>query len=271
MKYPDPTRRILTLLLISCSMPMSWADWLADVSTLQNEQPHWMTPLVTVTPRLEQEYRLDILQIDQKNGGHVDNYGNGKGLELITPFAPVEVALSGPAYIHHPDSTAVNGWSDSSFLLKYRLLAANENNGNYIATIFMGGSLPTGSDHIGNGSAIYTPTLALGKGSGQMDIQSTLSYSLPVSNTQHLGHQLVWNTALQIHVNAFWPEIEYNQISYRDGPNSGERQGQVTLGTLWRHRIVNRLGLALGIGYEHPVTTFNTQKNTWIGTARLSF
>ncbi len=259
------------MILISCSISATWANWLNEVSALQDEQPHWMTPLVTVTPRLEQEYRVDILHIQQNNGSSVDNYGNGKGLELITPNAPIEVALSAPAWIDHPDTAARNGWTDSSFLLKYRLLAANENNGNYIATVFLGGSLPTGSAHIGNGSAIYTPTLALGKGAGMIDIQSTLSYSLPANNTQHLGHQLIWNTALQMHLDSFWPEIEYNQITYQDGPNSGERQGQLTFGALWRHHFVDRLGLSLGIGYEHPITVFSTQKNTWIGTARFTF
>src|SRR5690349_17368607 len=32
-------------------------DWLNMASATQAAQPHWMTPLVTVTPRLEQEFR----------------------------------------------------------------------------------------------------------------------------------------------------------------------------------------------------------------------
>ncbi len=33
----------------------------ARVSATQAEQPHWITPLVTVTPRLEQEIRTDFV------------------------------------------------------------------------------------------------------------------------------------------------------------------------------------------------------------------
>ena len=34
-------------------------SWLDMVSATQAAQPNWMTPLVTVTPRLEQEFRWD--------------------------------------------------------------------------------------------------------------------------------------------------------------------------------------------------------------------
>src|SRR5437868_1884320 len=35
--------------------------WFQRVSKTQAEQPHWITPLVTVTPRLEEEYRFDAV------------------------------------------------------------------------------------------------------------------------------------------------------------------------------------------------------------------
>ena len=41
-------------------------SWLDMVSASQAAQPNWMTPLVTVTPRLEQEFRWDVY--DQQNG-----------------------------------------------------------------------------------------------------------------------------------------------------------------------------------------------------------
>src|SRR5262245_25869161 len=37
------------------------ADCFARVLASKNEQPHWMTPVVTVTPRLEQEFRYDTV------------------------------------------------------------------------------------------------------------------------------------------------------------------------------------------------------------------
>jgi hypothetical protein len=37
-----------------------FADWFNMVSETQAEPPHWITPLNTTTPRLEQEFRYDI-------------------------------------------------------------------------------------------------------------------------------------------------------------------------------------------------------------------
>jgi hypothetical protein len=54
----------------------------ARVTETQNEQPHWITPLVTVTPRLEQELRTDFVHQYNSKGFAVWNYGNSKGLGL---------------------------------------------------------------------------------------------------------------------------------------------------------------------------------------------
>src|SRR6516165_6154488 len=42
-----------------------FTSWLDMVSATQAVQPNWKTPLVTVTPRLEQEFRSDFC--DQHN------------------------------------------------------------------------------------------------------------------------------------------------------------------------------------------------------------
>src|ERR1035437_7479796 len=59
------------------------ARYQARVTATQSAQPHWVTPLVTVTPRLEQEVRADFVR--QTNARRQDtwNLGNSKGLELI--------------------------------------------------------------------------------------------------------------------------------------------------------------------------------------------
>ena len=80
-------------------------SWLDMVSASQAAQPSWMTPLVTVTPRLEQEFRYD--QYDQKNGTgsqgngqRLINYGGpgGARVELI-PSYDWEVILAPPPYV----------------------------------------------------------------------------------------------------------------------------------------------------------------------------
>ena len=59
------------------------ATWFDMASRTQAEQPHWMTPLFTVTPRLEQELRYDQSFQSMQHGELLTNYGSGKGLELI--------------------------------------------------------------------------------------------------------------------------------------------------------------------------------------------
>ena len=118
-------------------------DWLNMVSASQAAQPHWMTPLVTVTPRLEQEFRFDFF--DQQNGGgtqgndyHILNWGGGKGLEFI-PTYNTEIILGFPPYEQatSPKGVETDAWGDYPiFLAKYRFISANEENGNYIVTGF---------------------------------------------------------------------------------------------------------------------------------------
>ena len=56
-----------------------------------------MTPLVTVTPRLEQEFRYDQLFETSANGSQTAVFDNGKGLELI-PTTTNEALLNLPAF-----------------------------------------------------------------------------------------------------------------------------------------------------------------------------
>jgi hypothetical protein len=77
-----------------------FADWFPRVTRVQSEQPHWVTPLVTVTSRLEEEFRYDQFWQSQPHGVTTDNFGGGKGLELI-PFQNVELILGVPAWIAH--------------------------------------------------------------------------------------------------------------------------------------------------------------------------
>jgi hypothetical protein len=56
----------------SASRVDSFIDaWFATSDAAKEAQPHWMTPVVTVTPRLEQEYRYD--QSWQRRPNFVDH------------------------------------------------------------------------------------------------------------------------------------------------------------------------------------------------------
>jgi len=85
-----------------------FVNWFPRVTKIQSEQPHWITPLVTVTPRLEEEVRYDQLWQANPHGVATDNFGAGKGLELI-PFQNTEIILGVPAWIAHNGSASAGG------------------------------------------------------------------------------------------------------------------------------------------------------------------
>lgn len=256
-----------------------FTNWLDNVSRTQESQPHWMTPLVTVTPRLEQEYRFDYNHLDKPKGAKLDNYGGGKGIEFI-PSENTEVIVGVPAYQEQDTqkaSTTGSGWGDESLLLKYRILSANEEHGNYIVSAFLGASFPTGSDLFTNHHTIITPTIAAGKGWGDreagVDVQTTLGMSIPTGGINELGKPLVWNTALQGHIWKLWPEIETNYTHWYDGPHSGKSQLVVTYGTtIGRFEIEKRIKAIVGLGYQTvqgtPEVTLN---HGMTATVRITF
>lgn len=251
-------------------------DWLAISDATKEAQPHWMTPVVTVTPRLEQEFRYDQAWQDRPRGVTLDNYGNAKGLELI-PTSDSEVIIGVPAYqVRETPTGRATGWADETLLLKYRFATANEERGNYIVTGFLGVTLPTGGEAFTNHKAIITPTLAAGKGWGSreagFDIQSTLGIAIPTGNTATLGKPVTWNTAFQAHTGLLWPELEVNHTYFKDGPNDGRSQTALTAGAvLGRFELNHRLRFIIGGGYQWVVSSFKTFNDTWLLTARVAF
>jgi len=258
-----------------------FTGWFPRTSRIQSEQPHWVTPIVTVTPRLEQEFRYDQFWQANPHGVATDNFGGGKGLELI-PFQNTEIILGVPAWIAHnghirrgtgKEKPATDGWADETFLIKYRLLSANEENGNYIVTAFMGFSAPTGDDGNSNHHAIFTPTIAAGKGLGNFDVQTTAGISLPNGGLQRLGMPLAWNTAFQYRVfRYFWPEFEVNYTWFPNGQREGQTQVFLTPGlVIGRIPVHERVGITAGFGYQVAVTHHPTYHHAAILTGRIPF
>ena len=245
-------------------------SYLARVSATQAEQPHWVTPLVTVTPRLEQELRTDFVSQPQSNKIRLWGYGNGKGLELI-PLRRVELLFNVPPYLQH-NSTAKDGFGDVTFLSKYRFYARNEEHGNAIVTGFLGGSYPTGSYLNGARDASVSPSLALGKGYGPVDVQSTIGATLPTANGNKVGRPIAWNTALQYHGDShWWPEIEFNTTYFKGGPNDGRIQNFVTPGIVTRYKLHNRIGVTLGAGMQIATSHYHSYNHGVTVTARMPF
>ncbi len=272
-------KKSLFFILIFCLLPIAslcqdnyFADWFARVDKTKNEQPHWITPLATTTPRLEEEFRYDQLWQTNAEGITTDNYDGGKGLELI-PFEKVEVIFNLPPYIAHNNPEDKNGWGDTAFLVKYRLLSANEQHGNYILTAFLGWSVPTGSYKNGALHAVITPTIAYGKGLGDFDVQGTFGVALPTADTSIAGRNYLWNNTLQYRLfKEFWPEVELNSTFFQDGKNDGMKQNFATPGlVLGRYRLWNRVGFTVGGGYQIATTHFHTNNHNAILSIRFPF
>src|ERR1700723_688970 len=107
-----------------------FTNWFPRVTQIQSEQPHWITPLVTVTPRLEEEVRYDQFFQSMRDGLATDNFGGGKGIELI-PFQAKELISGIPAVENRNIPRNFDGVADWPSLVKFRLLSSNEEHDNY--------------------------------------------------------------------------------------------------------------------------------------------
>jgi hypothetical protein len=251
-----------------------FSDWFARVSRIQSEQPHWITPMTTVTPRLEEELRYDQSWETTSSGVRLTSYGGGKGLELI-PAENVEVILGVPAWQSRNKTDEADGFADESFLLKYRLASANEESGNYIVTGFLGLQVPTGSKDNTTDHYIVTPTLAAGKGWGDFDIQSTVGVGLPDDGTAYAGPgmPLQINTAFQYKIiKVLWPEMDVNYTYWANGEHTGLNQIFLTPSfIIGRLPIWDRVGLTIGLGYQVAVTERPTYNHNLILSVRVPF
>jgi hypothetical protein len=269
-----PLVAMVIFILSNLAFPQDgyFAGWFARVDKTKDEQPHWVTPIATTTPRLEEEYRYD--QLWQTNAKEIttNNYDGGKGLELI-PYEKVEVIFNVPPYLAHNDPTVHDGFGDVAFLVKYRLLAANEKHGGYILTAFLGWSLPTGDHKNGALHPVITPTIAYGKGFAGFDLQGTFGVGLPTADANLLGRTFVWNNAFQYRVlRKFWPEVELNSTLIQDGPNDGKKQIFVTPGlVMGRFRLWGRVGFTVGGGFQIATTRVHSTNHNGILSVRFPF
>jgi hypothetical protein len=255
----------------TCNAQQFLDDWFDRSDRAKTDQPHWMTPVVTVTPRLEQEFRTDFVFQRTSAGSELVNLGNSKGLELI-PSERVELIFNVPPYLEHNRAGVHDGFGDVSFLGKYRLLSSTEDRGNYILTLFLAASIPTGSYTNGARAGIMTPTIAVGKGWGKFDVQSTLGAGLPTSHAGTIGHAIVFNTTFQYHIAKLWPEFEVNSTFWTGGTQGGTKQTFLTPGLiLGRFKVHGRVLMALGAGFQIAATHYHNYNHAWVITVRFPF
>jgi hypothetical protein len=256
-------------------------NWFARVKEAQDSQPHWMTPLATVTPRLEEEFRYDQYWERAGNGASIDTFDSGKGLELI-PTTTNEVLINLPAYEDRYYKKPTQGWGDWPFLtVKQRLLSSPEDQGNYIVSAFLGVQAPSGNAAYTNHSWLVTPTIAGGMGWGDFDIQATTGVAIPLRETRVIGYAISTNVALQYHwAQYFWPEIEANNTYWSGGQRDGKDQMFLTPGLiLGRFEVAEHARLIIGAGYQFAVSPVKTTvpvltptyDHSWLLSARVAF
>jgi hypothetical protein len=232
-----------------------FAHWFDRVDQARASQPHWQTPLATSTPRLTQEIVSNVLLEQLGNGANLYNFGGGKGLDLI-PTTTNQISFYAPPYLVRTDVDPAHGLGDwPFFLIKQRLLSANEENGNYIVTAFVSGQAPIGDEAFTNHAYVITPTLAAGKGWGNFDIQASVAVPVPVEFEDKIGTSLASNLALQYHfAKYFWPEFEFNDTYWFDGERGGKDQLFLTPGIIFGpFPISQRVKLNFGVGYQFAV------------------
>ncbi len=249
-------------------------DWFERVSRIQAEQPGWLSPLATTTPRLNERLRYDQSWQTLPDGHSLHNFGSNKGLEFI-PAERISVIVGLPAWQTENTTPLKEGWADETFLFKYRILSANEQHGDYILTAFMGLSIPSGSASYTSGHYSFTPALAGGKGWGRFDFQSTLGISVPDNGAERsgAGTPISFNTTYQYHLwTWFWPEVELNYTYYPNGKHDGLNQLFLTPGLLLgRFPLWRRIHADLGIGCQIAVTDAPLVRRNWILSFRIPF
>lgn len=266
------------------------AAWQARAAQVRANQPAWSSPLITwssplitTTGMLEQRFRFDVSEEHAVNGADTTVLGGGRGLDLIVSNSN-EIQITAPPYDIRNTSTgkgSFSGFDDWAFLRVKQLLASSPaSGGNYFITAWLQIQAPTGIAPLTSNAWTYLPTLAIGKGWGDFDIQATVGGVLPASRVATLGDQIQTNVAFQYHLmKVFWPEFEVNWTYYADGQRGGLNQVYLTPGlVIGRFRLADGILFTTGIGYQiavapnyRPSPMTPAYSNALVFTSRFNF
>jgi hypothetical protein len=238
-------------------------------------QPAWPTPVVEAEPRLTQYYRFSFSNEYTSTGTQTTSYGNARGGGIIA-FNRFEFDAFPPQYIQH-NSSAADGFGDTSVLVKYRIVSANAEHGNYIATAVLSHTFATGSAKNGALTDSWNPTLAGGKGlTRRIDVESSLGASLPTGKIASQGRPIAWSSLVQDHLTkAVWLELENNATFFRGGSHDGQMQNFVTPGAFYVFRRADwkptHPFLVFDGGMQIATSRFHTYNHNLIGEMRILF
>jgi hypothetical protein len=248
---PDPANSDAT-----SQVETYFANWFARVDQARESQPHWLPPLMTLSPLITELLREDAYYQWMGNGARLLNLGAGKGLFLV-PTKTNEVDIGLPTYQERYGVQPAAGLADWQFLLvKQRLFSANAQEGNYVVTAALAAQVPTGARPFTNDAFVITPTLAAGKGFGNLNIQAATSLVIPTAHEDTIGTTWRTNVAFQYQLGQiFWPEFEVNWAHWLDGSQRGGLDEVfLTVGALFGpFPIGGRVAIVVGGGFQFAV------------------
>jgi hypothetical protein len=238
-------------------------------------QPAWPTPVYETEPRLTQYYRFSFSNQYTASGTQTTSYGNARGGGIIA-FNRFEFDVLPPPYIQH-NSSATDGFGDTSALVKYRISSGNTEHGNYILTALLSHTFATGSAKNGALTDSWTPTLAGGKGlTKRIDVESSLGASLPTGKIASQGRSISWSTLVQDHITkSAWLEFENNATFFHRGSHDGPMQNFVTPGAFYIFRRAQwrptHPFLVFDGGMQIATSRFHTYNHNLIAEMRFLF
>lgn len=187
-----------------------FAHWRGSNAAMTTVQPTWMGPLIQTDARLSQSARISVSNSYTPAGTRTLNYGNHHTMGLLVGDR-IQVNMMAPPYIQNNSAGLKDGFGDTMVEAKYRIASGDATHGNYALTAMVCESLPTGSYRNGAQTAVYYPTVAMGRMWGRFDVQTTLGGTMPTGKIAAQGRQINWNTTGRVQVGTrLWIDVEDN-------------------------------------------------------------
>ena len=243
-------------------------------SDMAKLQPAMITPMIAPDPRLIQYYRISVAHQYTTTGTETTNYGNARGGGIIA-FRRFEFDVMPSPYIQH-NSTAADGFGDTSVLAKVRIASGNAENGNFAVAASLAHCFATGSHTNGGRTDSFTPTLAGDFTFRHVNFISGASGSLPTGKIAAQGRTIAWNEVVQWHATPHvWFEVENNAAFYFGGTHDGQVQNFATPAAFY---VLRRKSWApthpffiFDSGMQIATSRFHNYNHNWISEMRLLF
>lgn len=274
----NSARALITLCLLSAATASAQQSLTERFGAHNNAmtalQPALITPLVAADPRLIQYARFSTSHEYTAAGTETVSYGNARGGGVIAGNR-FEFDFVQPAYIQH-NSTAVDGFGDTSTLVKYRIASGNAQHGNFDVAAMLNHCFATGSHKNGAATDSFGPTLAGGYAFRRFDVISALGGTMPTGKIATQGRSIAWNSLVQAHASKHvWFEVENNSTFYFAGSHDGKMQNFITPAAFY---VVRRKEwkpthpfLIFDGGMQMATSSFHTYNHNLISEVRVLF